>query len=234
MRKRTIISGLFGVAAAASTLWFWPAPPADPPRVRVVKIEPAEIFDDSGGELLLVTLRLFNRQERRDSDRVVYVTETGKFPEVSIGNRWLELEKTACPFGQGLRPAELLPGFPHEAVVLLPAGSDGLRLWLRYTGRAIRRGRVRWVAERLPRYVRNRLPPKFWTWAGFVVHQPGTDWREMRVELPLWPALTLPLASPAGTGAALEPRIADDADTAKQSGQQAVITPITARSNLKR
>jgi len=167
-----------------------------PPVLNLVSMEPAGMFDDIG-KMWMVTLSISNPDNAPRYENDLFVKDTGRPIEAQVANRWIGVEGTlAC---------HLPAGQKHETLLLMPAGTHSCRVSLQYTasslsfrGRPVK-GRLLWMAERLPRFIRFRLSYKVWRWLGFNRYEPRSDWRQIIVELPLRPTPLRP--GGASTGA---------------------------------
>jgi hypothetical protein len=80
---------------------------------------------------------------------------------------------------------ELSPGMERQRLLLLPASSRSCRISLEYVGDVLSyKMRLAHLVQRMPQFVRSRVTYKFWRWAGFDRAYPGSNWREITVELP--------------------------------------------------
>ena len=182
MRMRRAITCIIGVAVAGTVLVLMRSAPAvlSPPMVKVVRLEPAGIFDDAGVEMWLATLTLSNSDSRPSSwENGLYVKNGGTGIEAKVANQWIKVK--------GMLDCALTPGERAERLILMPAGVDGCRVSLKQVGSRVVGGRVARVAWHLPQFIRFRLPTRFWLWVGYVQYGPGSDWQEISLELPLPP-----------------------------------------------
>ena len=179
--RRVLASGVALILVGLLVVLIWPAHTEQrPPVLNLVSMEPAGMFDDIG-EMWLVTLSISNPDNAPRPENTLFVTDTGRAIEAQVGNRWIRVDGTlAChlPVAQ-----------KHETLLLMPAGTHSCRVSLQYTGSSASfRGRLLWLAERLPQFIRFRLSYKVWRWLGFNRYEPRSDWRQIIVELPLRPA----------------------------------------------
>ena len=149
---------------------FWPSPSAI--QVATVKIKPAEIADESGAEMSMVTLSISNRLRSvtlllaRDSARI----------EVNIAGTWV---KVPGPF----LPSQVRPKESKEELLIIPGGADRCRIRLQYTFVSLA-WRLGGSLSRLG----IKLPPRYWQWAGWPTGlAENPSWKEFRIELPLVP-----------------------------------------------
>ena len=156
-----------------------------PPIISLVSMEPAGIFDDMGKEMSLVTLCISNPNTPLRPENSLYVRDFSIPIEVKVTNVWTAVEGTLT--------CHLFGGAKQDRLCLLPAGADYSRFSLKYTGKvpifqtSVPKGRLRQLVQRLPLFVRSRLPSAFWRWVGFGPdYGPSSNWRTMSVEIPLW------------------------------------------------
>jgi hypothetical protein len=149
-----------------------------PPVVSVLGIEPANIMDDAGAEMWLVTLSISNSVTWPNEP--VFVKDSDIPVEAKVASRWVGVE------GQiGL--CALSHFQPHRIDVVVPANAGACRITFKWTRARLTSGRLRWIAENsggwLPSEVRNQL----WrhAWGGFPSYRPSSHWREVCVELPV-------------------------------------------------
>lgn len=94
-------------------------------ELKVARIEPNVVIDEAGGPLWLVTLKLENcgngyldlEPTRNHEDRLV---------EVKMGERWVEVKNFFVLGGARV------PGGQDEISLIVPQGTEGCRLRLRY------------------------------------------------------------------------------------------------------
>ena len=178
MSLRRVIAGMAVFAALGLlAVLVWPAHARRSPSVLNLKrVEPAGILDEDGSEMWFASLSISNSENSlRSPENYLYVKDI----EARVGNRWIGVEG---PF-----PRPLAPGQEDEYLVLISAHSDPGKVRFKYTGASIAlrsfKGPLRWLAERLPKLVRFRLPHKIWQWLGFNNYEPSSDWRQISVEL---------------------------------------------------
>jgi hypothetical protein len=95
--------------------------PGHPIGASVAAVERSTVFDDAGGEFLLVTLRLTNQ-----GSAPAFLLK-GKGPvQGETAHGWVEAENLWSP------PFGLWPGQSSEMILLVPAGSVRCRLALKY------------------------------------------------------------------------------------------------------
>jgi len=153
--------------------------------LNLVSMEPAAMFDDIG-EMWLVTLSISNPDNPPRYENNLFVKDTGRAIEAPVRDRWIQVQEErslACHLPAGQKHGT------HETLLLMPAGTRCCRVSLQYTGSSASfKGRLLWLAERLPQFIRFRLSYKVWRWLGFNRYEPRSDWRQIIVELPLRPA----------------------------------------------
>jgi hypothetical protein len=190
MSRRKVLGGVAGVTAAVLlAMYLWPMLSIRQPVLNVVRVEPAEIIDDTGKEMSLVTFTISNPERRTNHvENLCFVGDSGRRIEAKVADRWIVVERPSLR----LWGCQLGPGEKCEEEILLPTGTGACRLWLRYTGPGFS-ARLFRLAARLPLAVRRRLSNRFWRWAN--ISGPSSHWREIRIELPLPPASALPVGS---------------------------------------
>src|SRR5689334_6110976 len=131
------------------------------PVIGIPSIEPSGIFDDHGAEMWLATLSVSNSENLPPiAENYVYIKDGTKPIEARKASRWTPVEGT-------LDFHALAPGHTREKLFLVPAGTDSCRVSLKYSGAHLIKGRMAWLAEHSPRWLRIRLPGTFWRWVGF-------------------------------------------------------------------
>jgi len=182
IRARKVVIAIIAVAIAALLLpLILPTRlRAPPPTLTLVKMEPIHIIDDSGMEMWVVTLIITDSDIRPPKpENSEYVANSGSRIEAKVAGRWIEVP--------GSLECSLGPGIISERMLLLPARTDACRVCLKYTDAALYNGRIEWLAEHLPSFIRVRFSYKFWRWAGFQQYGPSSNWREIHLDLPLPP-----------------------------------------------
>jgi len=201
MHKRSVFAGAIALTMVGLLLLSWPAHPGPrSPVLSLVSIEPAGIWDDAGAEMWMVTLSVSNSQISSSSDLwveySVWVKYSARSFEARVAGRWTGMD--VDPWTNSLGP-----GNRHQVLLLMPAATDSCRVGLKYTGSRLTGGRLAWLAERLPPFIRFRLSHKFWRWVRFPQYGPSSHWRGANLELPLRPPPAPPPINPA---AARDPR----------------------------
>ena len=177
MRKSSVYAGAIALAMVGLLLLFWPAHPGPPPPVlNLVSMEPASIGDDAGAEMWGLTLSISNSQIW--PSRPLWVRYSARSFEASVASRWTGMD--VDPWASVMGPLD-----DHEVEMLMPAATDACRVRLNDADSRVTKGRLAWLAERLPRFIRFRLSYKFWRWVGFFQYGPSSHWREVNLELPL-------------------------------------------------
>jgi hypothetical protein len=171
-------------AVASASVLLWPKAPWSPPlALSFVRTEPSGMFDDRGLESWLVTLKITNFDRLTPSyGTQVYFRSTDRLWDVKMGNRWVPLPGNGHDLNYSL-----LPGGISEQMILVPAGTQACRFSLKCTRAKLVDGRLAWLAERLPRAIGSRIPPKVWRWLGFTTYGPSSDGRTLDLELPISP-----------------------------------------------
>ncbi len=190
MRVRKAIAAAIGVSLVGLlAVLVWPRTTVRlPPTLNIVSMEPAEIVDDDGEDMWLVTLGLRNLDSRPPSpENCLNVKNAGGAIEAKVANRWVQVE--------GALDCGLAPGGNCERLFLMPARIEGCRVSLKYTGSRLVGGQLWRLSLRLPEFVRFRMSHEFWRWVGsfgMPHYVPSLHWREISVELPLPSTSTRP------------------------------------------
>ena len=176
-RKAAIVCLAVAGAGGLMVLSTWPW--GTPVDVRVIKTEPAQMFDDAGAEMVLVTLG-FNGPAHE-----LIRVKSGEI-EARIAGHWKMLENTLAP--------GVLPSIEtRQEVIMVPGSADRCRIHLRYAGESIPYFFGRWLARRGV-----NLPSKYWRWIGPQPEGRNPHWKSSNIELPLEPS---PGADRASNGA---------------------------------
>src|SRR5439155_11890740 len=186
--RRVVASGVAVMLVGLLVVLIWPGhTERRPPVLNLVSMEPAGMFDDIG-EMWMVTLSISNPDNPPRYENELHVKDTGRPIEAQVGNRWIGVEgerMLACHLPAGQKHGT------HETLLLMPADTHSCRVSLQYTGSSASfrgrpvKGRLLWLAERLPQLIRFRLPYKVWRSLGFNRYAPRSDWRQIIVVLPL-------------------------------------------------
>ncbi len=179
MRRRSVLVGAVAVAltGALGIVICFGKVESRPPILSVARVEPAGMSDDSGLEMLLVTLSItgpenpLSRNEKR-----LFVKDAGVPIEAKVADRWITVEGT---FWQR---CELWPGLKREMMVAMPAKTVSCRLRFRYTRAILTEMRAAWLARRLPTWM--PLYQRLWNWLRKSPYEPSRNWREISIEVP--------------------------------------------------
>jgi hypothetical protein len=172
----TILSLIVAGAGGLITLALWPSrPPVD---VRVISSEPAQIYDDAGVEMALVTL-VFSRPV--DETWIVVASAEA---EAKVAGRWMALPDT-------LSLGSLGGGSQTEpALILMPGGTQRCRIRLKYAGASMAWRVGGWLSRRGV-----KLPPRYWTRAGWPrAEGRKPHWKNASVKVPIGPFARPPAA----------------------------------------
>src|SRR5437899_13071326 len=139
MRRRGLLltfaillsAGLIG----AAFILFHPAP--QPPVLACIETEPAGIVDDSGAELMLVTLRLTNTNSAKDRladpadyhKKELHIQDRGTI-EARVAGTWV-------PVDQRWGATRLSPLAFSERLFVVPHDADACRFTFDYTGSSL-------------------------------------------------------------------------------------------------
>lgn len=156
------LAGAGGLMVLSTWPWGMPV------DVRVIKTEPAQMFDDAGAELVLVTLG-FNRPAHG------WIRVKSGEVEARIAGHWKMLENT-------LAPGVLSSLETRQEVILVPGSADRCRIHLRYAGKSIPYFFGGWLARRGV-----NLPSKYWRWIGPQPEGRNPHLKSSSIELPLDP-----------------------------------------------
>jgi hypothetical protein len=185
MRKRSFfavgvtIAGACLLMAFASTVRRPQAP--RPPVIQFVSFKSAGVVDDAGGELAMLTLSISNSQAFPIEP--LFVQDAGVGLQPRIAGRWTEVHWHQQDVK--LESCELPPLKARNTTLLVPADAEACRICFKYAGAVpTPKHRLRRWVERLPTYVRYRIP-WFWNWVGFEQYRPSANWLEGTVDMPL-------------------------------------------------
>jgi hypothetical protein len=193
MRVRRVIScvaivAIVAIVATVAVLAIFSNKSPDPPVVRLASVEPAGIMDDNGAEMWLVTVGISNSNPPLSAPgAVLFVRNNDRPTEAKLSESWNAVE---CPWVEGhlraqITMCELSPGMERQRMLILPASSRSCRISLEYVGGVLSfKMRLAHLVNRMPLFVRSRVTYKFWRWAGYDRVYPGSNWREITVELP--------------------------------------------------
>ncbi len=140
-----------------------------PPRIKLLRSEPAEITDASGSLMQLVTLGVAHSDQ----------ASSFKGGHHDWQRAALHIRNASWSFGAETRkgdsdgekfPTWIGPGEKKETMILVPMSARSLRLDFEYTdsrptfAESPIRGRLLYVCEALPRVIVQKLPKSFWPW----------------------------------------------------------------------
>ncbi len=120
-------------------------------QLEVIETHPAQVFDESGAEMQLVTLAL---AVSRWSQGVFFRNNWAQI-QAEVGGRW---ENVADTFSL----SSLGPGEVKREQLLFPARAESCRIRLQWAGASLP-WRLGGVVSRLG----IKLPPSYWSWAGW-------------------------------------------------------------------
>ncbi len=145
------------------------------PVIKLLKVQPAGVFDDAGAELLLVSLSVSNSAV--SPNEPIYVNDSGVSLEANVANHWIPLDGRV-----GLRalwPAQN----GHGLEVVVPANATACRIHFKWAYARLAAGRMRWIAERS--WCPARISTRLWSlgWGGFPRYRPSSRWHDTAVEL---------------------------------------------------
>jgi hypothetical protein len=187
MMKKTafrpaLITLVFVTSLAIPCGLLWPKPPWHPPlTLSFVKSENAGMFDDRGVESQFVTVRISNSQSGISMyGSEVYFRNDYSPMDAKVANQWVPLLGTVRAFNSSLRP-----GQNSEQMILVPGGARACRVCLQCARARVVRGKLAWLADKLPRSITVRFPSRVWRWVGYPVYGPGSDWQTLGLEVNL-------------------------------------------------
>lgn len=166
-RKAAIVGLALTAGSGLIVLGTWPwCAPVD---VRVTKTESAQMFDDSGAEMVLVTLAF-----SRPAHASWICVKSGAELKSRIAGQWKMLDNT-------LSLSSLAGGETRQEVILMPGNADRCRIHLAYAGASTAWRFGGWLSRR-----GLKLRPKYWNWAGWPrAEGPKPRWKNYSIELPL-------------------------------------------------
>ena len=151
---------------------------AQAPVLNVVNVEPSLVFDDGGLEMRLLNLSISNASPARGVSGDIWVRILSSSSLDGTTNPPIQVEpKKACRIyarGQSIEQF-LVPGQTKTMGVKMEY-SSGHVPW---------RARLSMIAQSAPMAIQRRLGYKAWRWLGFPYSEPGTGWKELRVEMPV-------------------------------------------------
>ena len=155
------------------------------PVVSLVSMEPAKIFDDTGKEMWLASLRISNPNTKTPPrpENSLYVKDFKI--QIKVTNVWVEIETQP--------DCQLFGGDKCERLCLFPADADYSRCSLKYTGTtpifstSIPKNRLHRAVQQLPLFIRRRLPSGFWKRIGFGpdYYGPSSTWQTASSDMPI-------------------------------------------------
>ena len=151
-------------------------PPVCPAVVKIEAVEPIEMANDAGAEMVMLSLSISNSvlwpNERS------YVNDSGVSLSAKVANRWVPLDGKIGFHG-------VWPGYGKQVVIVVPANATDCRFKLKWAYARLTGGWMRRIAEQgwLPGAISGRL----WRlgWGGFPRWVPSAVWREITIELPI-------------------------------------------------
>jgi hypothetical protein len=146
-------------------------------------------MDDNGAEMWLLTLSIRNSNPPLSAPGGVLFVKSDESPsEIKSDKGWTAVDR---PWVEGqlrtqLQTFEFYPGMERQRLLLVPPNARSCRISLKYVGGVFSyRIRLARFVQWLPQFLRSRVSSKFWRWAGFDRAHPGSNWRQISVELPL-------------------------------------------------
>jgi hypothetical protein len=137
--------------------------------IKVTKTEPAQIFDDAGAEMVLVTLAF-----QRPAHEPWISVECHTNVEAQIAGSWKVV-------GNTLSLGSLGSGETKQEVILMPGNAERCRIHLTCAGASIRWRFGTWLSRRGV-----KLPPNYWEWAGWPrAEGRNPHWNSFSIEFPL-------------------------------------------------
>jgi hypothetical protein len=179
MQRRRTAGYTLATASICGLLAFVLAPSEKTPvEITVVGSQPAEIVDDAGAEMSLLTLVISRPAHTKSA---VYFGRNPAVVEFKIGDRWNEVKDTFCLGSLGADETK-------KEVLLRASGADRCRIRLKYAGAS-----VWWILGWFVSRRGIKLPPSYWDWAGWPNAEGAhPHWKDTTIEIPLAPNL-LPL-----------------------------------------
>ena len=168
MRRRRIVVVIVACSSGLLAWGFWASRPAI--QVEVVGIKAAEVIDDTGTEMSLVTLSMTNRL----GSETLFLGHDGAKVDARVAGAWIEVRETFLPSQLGANESK-------EASFFVPGGADRCRIRLQYALVS-----VAWRLGGSLSRLGIKLPPRYWQWAGWPKAEGrNPSWKELRIEFPL-------------------------------------------------
>ena len=176
-RKRKLLIGAMAVAVTGllAVLICFEKRESLPPTLSIARVEGAGMFDDSGLEMLMVTLSI--SAPGKPSDLRLFVKDSHKTIEAKVANRWVGMEGPLWAGGCELWPVE-----KRESLILVPAHTDSFRIRLRYTRALLTETRAASLARGLPSWM--PCYRQVFGWLRNSPWRPRRSWREISIEVP--------------------------------------------------
>jgi hypothetical protein len=154
-----------------------------PLAAKLLSVEQANVTDDRGAEMLLVTVAISNALPTSMAGphfEPVFIRDADIPIEAKIDSRWARIEGvigTAAlrPYGSDM----------HKIQLVVPEKTDSVRMRFKYASASVVSSRLSYLSEDLTMGIRTNLPATFWRSAGFVRYRPSSAWKEQKIELPL-------------------------------------------------
>jgi hypothetical protein len=145
------------------------------PVIKFAGVEPAGIFEDSGQEMLIVSLSI-SSSSNRPPGRTLFAKQSGRTVEAKVGDQWVEVDAMLW--------TNLLVygGTPSLRILLLPAQAEACRIRLQYSRALISQAQSWWLIKRLPSSTQNG---KVSFWLRDSPYKAFGGWHKVTVEVPL-------------------------------------------------
>jgi len=186
-RMRSTISTALGLAVVMVTRVgsiSHAAPSAPPPPVaNLLSVERANVIDDTGAEMWLVTVGISNALSPSMAGshfEPIYIKDVDVPVEARIDGRWARTEGVI-----GTASLRHCVSDMHRIQLVVSEKTDSVRIRFKYASALVISGRLTYLSEDLPTGIRTNLPATFWKSAGFVHYGPSSAWKEQKIELPL-------------------------------------------------
>jgi len=140
-----------------------------PIEAKVLRIEPAQIFDDAGAEMSLVTVIL----TCPTNTTWFFTRSRGTTAEARIAGKWLQIYDPIAPWlSEAIRP--------NETLVVVPAGTEKCRIRLCYATSSFRWHIAAWAMRH-----HVKLAQSFWRNWGYSRAGAHPHWKTTTIEFPL-------------------------------------------------